>query len=185
MALLSTSAYAADIDGPDQITASTSMPILGNFTIEKIADGIKEGPVGYNGFTTSEDKGVITLDFDQTYNLDGFKLWNDVMLRAEGIKTFRLDFKTEDGGGILSSQILEAAPRQPDVQIFKFPKVHNVTSVDLVVLSSLNEPATATELPTFLERIEVRELAFTGQASGDTATQIAALEMKLKLKNFV
>ena len=57
-------ANAADISG-DQITASTSMPIWGNYTIEKIADDIEEGPSGYNGFTTTMDKGIITLDFDK------------------------------------------------------------------------------------------------------------------------
>ena len=173
--------YADDIGG-DQIDASTDLPIWGSFEIQQIADGIEPGPSGENGFTTNARTGIITLDFKGTlYDLDGFKLWNDVVLRAEGIKTFRLDFKT-NVGGTLSSQIFEAAPRQPDVQIFTFPKVSNISSVDLVVLSSLKEPATATELPTFLERIEVREIAFTGVASNavtteeNSATQIAGME---------
>ena len=55
-------------------------------------------------------------------------------------------------------------------------------SVDFVILSSHDEPSTATLLPTFAHRIEVREVAFTGKPSNaapiedDSATQIAKME---------
>ena len=158
-------AQATDISG-EKITASTSMPIWNGFTVEQIADGDIPGAGGENGFTTNAKTGTITLAFDQPYNIDGFKLWNDVVVRAEGIKTFRLDFK-DSNATTLSSQVFETVPREVEVQTFTFPKIIGITSVDLVVLSSLNESANPalSLLPSFLERIEVREVAFTGQAS--------------------
>jgi len=161
--LLGSTAYAADISG-NQITASTSMPISGSFTVDQIADGIEPGPSGTNGFTTNAKTGTITLDFDQPYDINGFKLWNDVVVRAEGIMTFRLDFKTAHGVNS-SSQIFETIPRQVDVQIFNFPEVENVISINLVVLSSWDLPARPPLKKTYLERIEVREIAFSGNLS--------------------
>ena len=166
--------YADDISG-NQISASTDLPIWSGFEVQQIADGIEPSPSGDNGFTTNAKTGIITLDFDQPYNIDGFKLWNDVVISAEGIKTFQLNFKTASGG-TLSSQVFEARPAKADAQIFNFPEVSDVISVDLVILSSSNVPATV------FHRIEVREVAFTGVASNtgisvdNTATQIAAME---------
>ena len=177
--LYSPNIYADDISG-NQIIASTDLPVHRNFTVEQIADGIEPGPTGQNGFTTREDSGTITLDFDQAYDIESFKLWNDVVLRAEGVKSFRLDYRT--ARGMLSSQIFEAAARQADVQIFEFPKISNVLSVDFVILSSHDEPSSATLLPTFAHRIEVREVAFIGKPSNaapkedDSATQIAKMK---------
>ncbi len=177
--LYAPSIYADHIGG-NQITASTSMPEMVDFPIDQIADGINPGAGGHNGFQTNNTAGTITLDFDQAYDLESFKLWNDVVLRAEGVKSFRLDFETPTGR--LSSQIFEAAAREPDVQVFEFPKINNVIAVDFVVLSSHLEPGTATLLPTFAHRIEVREVAFTGKPSnvapleGDSTTQIAEME---------
>ncbi|MEP3656130.1 MAG: trypsin-like peptidase domain-containing protein [Litorimonas sp.] len=135
------------------------MPIWGGFTIDQIVDGISaDCAPSCNGFTTNSKTGLITFTFDKPYDLDGFKLWNDVNLRKEGIRTFRLDFETLDG--ILSSgPEFTAVSAHIDAQIFNFPTIKNVESVNLHVLSSLNEDTT------FMERIEVREIAFTGEPS--------------------
>jgi len=162
--LFFTSVYAQDIS-KNQITASTSMTVWNGYDVEQIVDGISTdcAPV-CNGFTTDSNRGVIRLAFDKLYDVDGFKLWNDVNLRKEGIKTFILEFDTADRG-IISSREFTAVSAQHDTQVFTFQTVQNVTSVNLRVLSSLNEDIT------YKERIEVREIAFTGVPSNQATLE--------------
>lgn len=145
-------AYSADIKN-EQITPSTTMPIWSGYTVDKLADGLSVDSGPKHGFTTNNKTGTIRLSLDKAYNIEGFKLWNDVTVRAEGVKDFRLIFFKNDGTED-TSQVFTARSGQVDAQSFSFPEVKNVIMVDLVILSSLKEQNT------FAERIEIRELAF-------------------------
>lgn len=84
---------AAMISGPSQITASTTVPSQGGFTIDQICDGILTVPGWYNGFAVNPGiVGTIHLEFPTPQALGDFVLWNDVNVGAEGISQFRLDF---------------------------------------------------------------------------------------------
>lgn len=144
--------HPADIQN-EQITPSTTMPIWFGYTVDKLADGLSVDSGTKHGFTTNNKTGTIRLTLDKAYNINGFKLWNDVTVRAEGVKDFRLIF-FKNNGTEETSQVFTARSGQVDVQTFTFPEVKNVVRVDLVILSSLKEHNT------FLERIEIRELAF-------------------------
>lgn len=148
-------ASAQAIKGPDQITPTTSMAPWGGFVITQIADG-KSADIGpFNGFATNAKTGTMNFDLDKSYDITGFKLWNDVNVMAEGVKSFQLVFHKGDGSG-QTSAVLPALAGVKDAQTYTFPKVSDVNSVDMVVLSSQPKP------PAFAERIEIREIEFIG-----------------------
>lgn len=153
-------AGAQDI-APGNVTPSTSMTMWGGFSVAQISDGISaDCAPTCNGFTTNSKAGTITFMLSEPHDVSGFKLWNDVSIRKEGIKTFRLDLRNS-GPAPVSTPIYTATWGKPDAQVYTFPTVKDVTEIDLVVLSSIKEDTT------FAERIEVREVAFVGIPSRD------------------
>ena len=167
--LFSDAAFAQDISH-EHVTATTTLNHSSPYSIDQISDGISaDCAPTCNGFTTDSKTGTISFSFDQPHDIDGIKIWNDVAVRKEGIKTFELEFKNA-ANTISSSHMFEAVSGQAEAQTFKFPKVQNVTSVNLIVLSSLLEDGPTSTTRTYRERIEVREVGFIGSPSAAVAT---------------
>ena len=133
--------------------------------ITEITDGITSdaGPL-FNGFAGETGKvGTIHLDLVGTFNLDSFLLWNDINVVHEGVETFRLHFFDDADVLISSSPILFAPVSQLAAGQYDFGStVFGVGRVDLEVLSNLASPHG--------ERIEIREVAFYGEAVPEPAT---------------
>ncbi len=129
---------AAPIEQGD-IVPSTTLPALSEFPLEQINDGITRSGRPYNGFTSTEDRGTITLDLVGRFDLDSFLIWNDVNLTGEGIKDFRLDF-FDSSNTLISpgfSATYTAPHRQAAAGEYVFDNVlPDVSRVDLVVLNS-------------------------------------------------
>ncbi|MCP4290309.1 MAG: hypothetical protein GY780_00565 [bacterium] len=144
-------ASAAEIFGPAQITASTTIPNSGaGFTIDQICDGIIDPAVWFNGFAAVPGMvGTIRLDLTTASDLDDFVLWNDINVLAEGIRDFRLDFFDADNVSLGSTEVLTGPLGSMAPGIYEFDQVLNVKRVDLVVLT-LNPS----------QRLEIREIGF-------------------------
>ena len=101
LALIASGAvHAASIMGPTQITATTDLPLYAPaFPVSALVDGITAENNALNGFAANVGVGLVTLTFDQSYDLSSFVLWNDVNVFMEGIKDFKLHFY--DAGGDL------------------------------------------------------------------------------------
>lgn len=156
-ALLLTAGLAqADLIDGASIAPSTSLPFFTfnsiPLPINQINDGITGGSL-FNGFAADGiTSGRITLTLDQTYDLDGFILWNDIFVLNEGVRTFTLEFLDTDGSSLGSTGVLSAVS-QAAAQTYSFASaVQNVKTVYLDVLTSSLQ-------------IEIRELAFTGGVS--------------------
>ena len=140
----------AMITGPGQITASTTIPSWGGFTIDQICDGILVVPGWYNGFAVDPGLiGTIHLEFPTPQALGDFVLWNDVNVASEGISQFRLDFFDAAGAPLGSSPVFVGPIGQVAPAVYPFATVENVKRVDLVVLTLNPSP-----------RLEIREVAF-------------------------
>lgn len=140
----------AMIMGPGQITASTTIPSWGGFTIDQICDGLLTAPGWFNGFAVNPGIiGTIHLDFATPQAIGDFVLWNDVNVAAEGISQFRLDFFDAANAPLGSTPVFVGPIGQTAPAIYPFPVVENVKRVDLVVLTLNPSP-----------RLEVREVAF-------------------------
>ena len=165
MSVLFSDAVFAQNISHEHVTATTSLSQWSTYSIGQISDGISaDCAPTCNGFTTDSKTGTISFSFDQPHDIDGIKLWNDVNIQKEGIKTFKLEFKNT-ANAILNTQVFEAISGQNDAQVYTFPKVQDVESVNLIVLSSLLEDGPTSTTRTWRERIEVRELSFTGEPS--------------------
>lgn len=148
--LTATPGAAAMIMGPGQITASTTIPSWGGFTIDQICDGLLTAPGWYNGFAVNPGiVGTIRLDFAAPQVLGDFVLWNDVNVASEGIADFRLDFFDAANLSLGSTPVLTGPIGQTAPAIYAFPAVAGVKRVDLVVLTLNPSP-----------RLEIREVAF-------------------------
>ena len=157
-ALLATAGTArADVIGGGDIVPTTTITSYTTlFPLEAIADGITSDAPPYNGFAaTPGETGTIHLDLVGTFDLDTFRLWNDINVLLEGIKNFRLDFFDAADGLIGSSPAFVGSLGAVDFVDYSFPTVFGVSRVDLVVLSlhdfNPNGP-----------RLEIREVAFVG-----------------------
>ena len=140
----------AMITGPGQITASTTIPSWGGFTIDQICDGILVVPGWYNGFAVDPGLiGTIHLEFPTPQALGDFVLWNDVNVASEGISQFRLDFFDAANAPLGSSPVFVGPIGQVAPAVYTFATVENVKRVDLVVLTLNPSP-----------RLEIREVAF-------------------------
>lgn len=149
VALLAMPAQAM-IMGPSQITASTTIPSQGGFTIDQICDGLLTAPGWFNGFAVNPGIiGTIHLDFATPQAIGDFVLWNDVNVAYEGIANFRLDFFDAANLPLGSTPVLVGPIAQTAPAIYPFPVVENVKRVDLVVLTLNPSP-----------RLEIREVAF-------------------------
>jgi len=149
-------ARADVIGGADIVPTTTITSYTTLYPIEAIADGITSDASPYNGFAaTPGEVGTIHLDLVGEFDLDAFRLWNDINVYLEGIKDFRLDFF--DAGDVLieSSPPFVGPVGAVDPVDYSFPTVFSVSRVDLVVLSlhafQPNGP-----------RLEIREVAFEG-----------------------
>lgn len=155
-------ASAAPIQGPGFITASTDIQpchvsiCLGLGTnIAEIADGDfsnSNGFAGQDGVT-----GIIKLSLSGLFNLTSFSLYNDIVVRKEGVETFKLHFFDATESLISSSAILNAPVSQNGPETYSFlSPILGVKSVDFEVLTLLTAGAGS--------RIEVREVLFDGIA---------------------
>ncbi len=160
-------AYGATISG-SQIVPSTTLPNVNPWTIDLISDGITEDTRTtlpyYNGFVSDQDRGTITLDLVGNFDLTSFILWNDVNVQEEGIKDFRLDFFNSSNTliPVNFSPTFETIIGKKEKTEYLFDElVPGVSRVDLVVLNS-HHPGT-------YNRIEIREVAFTGTPTTATA----------------
>lgn len=156
---------AVSIISESQIIPSTNVPSFGSFTIDKIADGITTDgffptfPGPFNGFASFAATGTITLDLVSDFNLSSFILWNDINVFQEGIKDFRLDFFNSSNSliPVNFSTNFRAPVTQVEAEEYVFGEVvPGVSRVDLVVLSSQQSSLLD------INRIEIREVAFTG-----------------------
>lgn len=158
-------AYGATISG-SQIIPSTNLPTLTlhkSFTVGEIADGITTDSYPFNGFASTVDKGTITLDLVGEFDLTSFILWNDINVQREGIKDFRLDFFNSSNTQIpvsFSTTFVAPIGQKAPIEYLFDELVAGVSRVDLVVLNSH---------PQTFNRIEIREVAFTGTPTAATA----------------
>jgi MYXO-CTERM domain-containing protein len=157
---------AALIQGPGMVVASTDLPTCGAFCgfvgsdIRQISDGDASnfnGWAGANGLT-----GTIHLDLLGEYRIESFSLWNDINVLREGVGDFRLHFFDAGDALITSSAVFTAPVSQFAAGVYDFVDVDHVSRVDLEVLSLLTGGVCC--------RIEIRELAFNGQAMPPTST---------------
>ena len=161
--IAASSAFAGPIQGPEFITASTDIGTcnpaiclgLGE-DINQIADGDVSDLNGFAG--TDGVTGIITLDLIGNFDLESFSLWNDLNVKKEGVETFMLHFYDALDNFITSSTVLSAPVGQFAAQTYLFDSsILNVSRVDFDVLSLLTGGVGS--------RIEVREVAFTGEVS--------------------
>lgn len=156
LALIASGAvHAASIMGPTQITATTDLPLYAPaYPVSALVDGITAENNALNGFAANVGVGLVTLTFDQSYDLSSFVLWNDVNVFMEGIKDFKLHFYDAGGDLISSTSTLTGPVGQLLPQTYTFDStVLGVKSVGLDVASSNVGVVT---------HIEIRELAFNG-----------------------
>lgn len=154
LVLLATSAAQAGVIANTSITASTTLierPSLvpgDTWAVEELVDGIISDAYPFFGFVSTSTSGTIHLTLDGLYDLNEFRLWNDLNVLDEGVRTFRLDFFDENSS-LLSSTGVFTAVSQLAVQVYGFGTVAGVKSVDLVILSSNLQ-------------IEIREVGLSG-----------------------
>ena len=166
--------YAVLIQGPSFITPSTSIPpcasavCLGFGTdINQIADGDISNFNGYAGVDGAI--GIIPLDLLGNFDLQSFTLWNDLNVNHEGVGTFKLHFYDIFDNLIQSTTTLIAPDGQVAGQTYTFSTVQGVSKVDLDVLTLLTGGVCC--------RIEIREVAFTGELSGSSVPEPATLAL--------
>jgi hypothetical protein len=149
--------HATLLQGPAYITATTDMPACDIATcagfgldINEIADNNTDNFNGWAGQTGL--LGTIKLDLLGTFDLTEFLLWNDVNVFAEGVRTFQLHFFDASDQLLSSTATLSAISQFPE-QVYNLGTVGGVSRVDMQVLSASG-------------RIEIREIAFNGDATG-------------------
>jgi len=148
-----TNVYCDDIKMND-IKASTTLPVLTatghTFSVSQITDGITSDASPFNGFSSPNTEGTITLEFGEKFDLISFHLWNDVNVNNEGIRKFRLDFFDESDTLISESQTY-TAKSQLSANDFIFNSIIlGVKKVNLIIITSSIQ-------------IEIRELEFKGE----------------------
>jgi hypothetical protein len=170
-------AQAFSLISENQIIASTNLPSLDSFSINQIADGItRDGlfptfPGPFNGFASPAATGIINLDLVGEFNLRSFILWNDINVFQEGIKDFRLNFFTTSNSliPVNFSTNFTAPITQVEAEEYVFGEVvPGVSGVELVVLSSQQSSLG-------INRIEIREVAFTGDPVASVPEPISIL----------
>jgi hypothetical protein len=163
-------AQAALLQGPAYIQASTNLPVYSGWphSINEIADGISadfNGWAGANGLV-----GTIQLDLLGTYDITSFSLWNDINIVREGVGDFQLHFYDAQDQLISDSAVFTAPISSFAPGVYNFAAVQGVSRVDLEVLTLLTGGVCC--------RIEIREVAFNGEASsGGTVPEPSGLAL--------
>jgi hypothetical protein len=154
--------FAQTIQGPVQIIDAKSTIRGGStvYTLPQIRDGISSDNAPFNGFQGRQTSlGKITFILNGHYDLTAFYLWNDVNVRAEGVRDFNLVFLRSNG---LTNTVVArkngnlANPGITSAQVFSFPKINDVSSIEMVITSVHNGRRT------YRPRVEIREVAFDG-----------------------
>lgn len=159
---LATSASALTIQGAAYITPSTDLPTCGAICggvgsdIAQISDGDVSN---FNGWAGADGLvGIIKLDLLGNYDLASFSIWNDINVAREGVGDFQLHFYGAADNLLSTSPVYTAPISQFDAGVYTFASpVLNVSRVDLEVLTLLTGGVCC--------RIEIREVAFNGEAS--------------------
>lgn len=161
LSLLAASSQAALIQGPAFIQASTSLPTCGavcggvGSNIFQIADGDTSN---FNGWAGADGLvGTIRLDLLGSFDLTSFSLWNDINVLREGVGDFVLHYYDAADQHIGDSARFTAPVSQFAAGVYNLGNVQGVSRVDLEVLTLLTGGVCC--------RIEIREVAFNGQAS--------------------
>jgi hypothetical protein len=151
-------AISQTIKGPVQIVDATT-PIPGGSTtyiLKKIWDGVDSDSSPFNGFQGRNNAlGKITFIFNGHYDVTAFYIWNDINVRAEGVKEYNLIFYR--GNTVVGRRNnFYANYGQLQKQMATFPMMHDVTSVEMEILSTHKVSSTS------INRVEIREVAFDG-----------------------
>lgn len=161
LSLLAATSQAALIQGPAYIQASTNLPTCGGVcggygsNINQIADGDTSN---FNGWAGADGLvGTIKLDLLGTFDLTSFSLWNDINVVREGVGDFVLHYYDAADQHLSDSARFTAPVSQFAAGVYNLGLVQNVSRVDLEVLSLLTGGVCC--------RIEIREVAFNGQAA--------------------
>lgn len=156
--LVAEPAAATTIQGPAYISASTTIPLFYG-AIGQISDGDTSNFNGWAGanFTL----GVVKLDLLGNFDLNSFSIWNDINILREGVGDFRLHFYSDVDTLISTSSAYTAPISQFAAGVYNFATVHDVSRVDLEVLTLLTGGVCC--------RIEIREVAFNGEPSTASA----------------
>ena len=161
LAAMTVPAAAQNIMGPTKIISVTSTIPNGNpaFPLTQINDGITtNGP--HNGFQGVNQPnplhiGTITFTLDQSYDLDAAYLWNDINVRAEGVRSYSLKFYDASNTPITTVGPISTVAGQL-APIITPLSVGNVKKVEMVIHSVQALPNT------YARRVEIREVAFNG-----------------------
>jgi len=152
---------------PSTTIAPCTVAVCGGFgtNILEIADGDTSN---FNGFAGDEGLlGIIDLDLLGNFDLSSFSLWNDINVLHEGVSTFQLHFYDAADALISTSAVFTAPDGQVAAGVYGFATVANVGRVELEVLSLLTGGVCC--------RIEIREVAFEGQAAAIPEPETYAL----------
>lgn len=164
--------HGATTVGFNNFTATTTMPAQSGFPVSMINDGITGTASSLNGFA-SDTLGVISLSFNQAYDLRSFILWNDIVVNNEGIDDFVLRFY-DSSDDLISTPastgyVGPVGQVAPEEYIFS-SSVQGVRRVELQVLSGQFSPT----------RSEIREVDF-----GVVPEPSSALLFVLSISGFV
>jgi hypothetical protein len=176
---------ALTIDGPSGRIAGVTSTVpafittLGGSTDPNAtADGDKSsGPGGFVNWPNNGATGfqivTFTYELDQAYTVSAFELWNDRGQRDTGIGDFRLDFfdslSAPVGPSFFGTATIPGStgPTVNGQEFFFLSLVANVSTIDLVVLSSLG-----------VADNQFREVEFTGDVVPEPAS-LSLLSMGL------
>lgn len=157
---ISTQAIAQNIMGSSKIVTVTSTIPVGNssFPLSQIADGIANPALPFNGFQGQENTtGLIAFTLDQTYDITGIHLWNDINVQAEGVKTYKLNFYDAANNLVGTKGPFNVGASVFDPQPESFAPVVGVRRVEMVIESIQTSSSR--------KRVEIREVAFEGTVS--------------------
>lgn len=170
-------AAAVMISGPSQIVSATTTATLVNNAggaltpHPALVDNIKTGAAGtFVEFPAAELPSVsFTFQFDQAYNINEFKLWNDRGARDSGIDAFQLHFFDSSQALIGSTGVLNASSTfqgsNPTPEVFSLGSpYYGATSATLEIHSALTSSF-----------VQFREVAFCGEVPEPSAATAALL----------
>ena len=178
--VLNRSQSKSSVSQPDrirtsQLTPSSTLKDDGTFLLEQLRDGITDDAPPHNGFATWNQQGTIRFDLDKAYRISSFKIWNDINVRSEGIKSFELEFYDDSNVLITSRGPYETVSGKVEMQQFQFTPIANVSRIDLSILNVHTAPN--------YQRIEIREVEFVGVVHEKNAKQIIQQDLLIDAKD--